>query len=204
MALMLRKACQPILDKYDMNAFHADIHASSKYLMLFTPCGKNFATVHGVLFGRLQPSKVEIDFATELLEDWIKRHVKVIEAYIDGLEKLQLSPKPTHEVKYMGAEIKVTYTQENEWNKETRQYTCVVTPSNITIVYNTRTYILDSKCALMNITNEKSMSYPWGKALELPAKILRAAQLQMDACLTYKRLETSVSDILSELNTCTD
>jgi len=89
MALLLRKACEPILSEADLDAYFADIDAQTKYLCLYTPCGKRFAIVHGVTFSRLHPTQAEIEYACDLLRDWCIRNQLLIDDYVDAFTILQ-------------------------------------------------------------------------------------------------------------------
>ena len=53
MALMLRKAANEALMAADLDPYHADLDRTTKEFKLYTPCGKTFATVSGVLFSSL-------------------------------------------------------------------------------------------------------------------------------------------------------
>ena len=97
MALLLRKACEPVLSDFDLDGFHADMDMH-KRLRLFTPCGKPFATVHGVRFSRIHPTQVEIDYATELLADWCTKNEKLISMYLEAFEVVQRLPEPREQL----------------------------------------------------------------------------------------------------------
>ena len=55
MSLLLRQACQPVLDEYGLGDYHTRI-SSNKYLAVVGPCGKSLFTISGIEFVRLQPS----------------------------------------------------------------------------------------------------------------------------------------------------
>jgi len=86
MSLMLRKQCQKQLDDAGLHNYHVDIQQNSyggqKNLVVVGECGQPFITLHGVSFAKLAPTRAEIDFADELLGDFLATHKLKIEEYI--------------------------------------------------------------------------------------------------------------------------
>jgi len=204
MALLLRKACQEILDHEDLNAFHADIHTTTKQLTLFTVCGKPFAPVHGVRFGKMSPTKAEIDFATELLSSWLHRNQLAIDTYIDGLEKLQLLGKPAIEIDIDNANIQITTASSCVRNLLTNTYDTILMPTGFNLNYNDNVFKFNADGLLMSVVFSKGVEGSWTTAMKIPAKILNAAQNHLYDRIVYGKLENSVNLVLSELNSCTD
>ena len=77
---MLRKACQDVLDIYQVDDLHASIDYHLK-LAIVSECGKPFVTIQGVEFNRQIPTKLEIEYAAELLDNFLATHISDISAY---------------------------------------------------------------------------------------------------------------------------
>jgi len=80
MSLMLRKSCQEVLDNYGISDLHASMDTYLK-LSIVSECGKPFVTIQGVEFTRQIPTKLEIDYATELLDNFLATHIEDIATY---------------------------------------------------------------------------------------------------------------------------
>lgn len=78
MSLILRQHCQPILDQYGLGDYHTRIN-NLKYLSIVGPCGKPLFSISGIEFVRNQPSIKEINFATQLLEEFCLTHKQDIQ-----------------------------------------------------------------------------------------------------------------------------
>jgi hypothetical protein len=205
MALMLRKACQPALNDADLDAFHADMD-NSKRLVLFTPCGKRFAVVHGITFGRYDVTKSEIEFTVELLGDWLLRNDKKIDTYIDAFTKQQQLVKPENEIFIGKTKIKISTKNTHERNPLTERYEHVVKPDGLTIHHEGVTFALDSKLNLMSISPDTKTrpTFPWAKDIVLTKDMLDAGVAQLTLCVEYRQCVETVQRILGELNSCTE
>ena len=82
MALMLRQACQPLLDERGFTSIHADIDDSTKNLVLYSPCRKQMGFVHGVVFASTRPTNAEIEYAVQLFTDWLNRNESSLDDYL--------------------------------------------------------------------------------------------------------------------------
>lgn len=80
MSLMLRKSCQEILDKYHIDDLHVSIDSRER-LAIVSECGKPFMTIQGIHFNRQQPTSAEIEYATELLDNFLLTHIADISLY---------------------------------------------------------------------------------------------------------------------------
>lgn len=141
MSLMLRKAAQPILDSANLDPYHIEINESNKHMELKTPCGKPFATVHGVVFSRMHPTNAEIEFAIELLQEWVNRNQQDFDRYHDALETVQKLENKTAE-KTIGAfkcEFKKDYDYINE--KKVWQYFARLENENLICFLNSKNHI---------------------------------------------------------------
>lgn len=82
MSLILRRTCQPILDKAGMQNFHIEMNEQQRVMEITTECGKSIVSVKGVNFSRKSPGKAEIEYAAELLEAFIMKYKKAILKYV--------------------------------------------------------------------------------------------------------------------------
>lgn len=86
MSLMLRKECQEVLDNNGFNEYHVAIAQidrwdKNKVMSIVGPCGKELFKIKGVAFNRLTPTKMEIEYAVELLADFFRMHKKDVQAF---------------------------------------------------------------------------------------------------------------------------
>lgn len=85
MSLILRKNCQEHLNSIGLTSFHVGINDNKK-LVIYTTCGKPFITVWGISFNRVSPTKDEIEYASELFNNFLIRHQQEIEDYINAYD----------------------------------------------------------------------------------------------------------------------
>lgn len=207
MALMLRQACTGTLSSFDLDAYHADIDSNTKHLCLYTPCGKRFATIHGVVFSRLHPTKAEIDYAVELLEQWCERNVTMINEYIDAFEILQRMEEPKAKFRVGDNRIEIARKQASQYNHEKRAHEYVYTVSGITIQDNYWTFCLDRNLGVKSITfhanDEENRPYqPLPVKFNLPKKLMEAALERAEELDTFYTAQEKVNTTLAELNSC--
>lgn len=88
MSLMLRKACQEILDNEGLSQYHAEIGPHRKELQIVTECGQPLVQIWGIRFNKLTPTGNEIEYATELLDAFISTHKKDIIKFITAKKNL--------------------------------------------------------------------------------------------------------------------
>ena len=113
MSLMLRKACQPILDESNLQNYHTEIDNDSgdRCLRIVGECGKPLMQINGINFSRAAPTKVEIEYATELLQAFLVKYKNKIDKYVTGLRKNGTEPTDKDVKTYIGyGSIEVAYT----------------------------------------------------------------------------------------------
>ena len=186
MALMLRKAAQPVLMAADLDLYHADLDRDTKEFKLYTPCGKTFAVISGVLFGNLQPTKAEIDYACELLEFWLLRNKLIIDKYIAAFTKLQLYTNLPDKRDDMKIIIP-------SWNQDNFR---------VSILHNGIKFVLNMAGELSSL--EWDDYIPITKSLKLPASKVGKALIFLTEHVDKKSCQDIVDNILSEMNTCKD
>ena len=82
MSLMLRKACQDVLNDNNLPNYHVRIDAS-KCLSIVGPCGKPLLTISGIVFSRTTPTAAEIEYAVELFYSFMEKHEIALNHYIE-------------------------------------------------------------------------------------------------------------------------
>lgn len=92
MSLMLRKACQEILDTNVLQNYHVDINVDTKQLDIVGECGRILVSIAGIKFVKLQPSRAEIEYAVELLNAFLVAHSSRIYTYLEALGKFNKKP----------------------------------------------------------------------------------------------------------------
>lgn len=193
MALLLRKAAAPVLAAADLDPYHADLDRVTKEFKLYTPCGKTFATVSGVLFSNLKPTQDEIAYAIELLEFWLLRNKAVIDTYIAAFTKLQMYGDL--DIKRDDMKIETTSKYDHTVGKHVHWRT-------VSIIHNDITYRLDSKGLLVNVSWKDSIAVT--TPLKLPAEKVNLAVAFLDEHDDLHAAKQTVDEILSEMNTCKD
>lgn len=193
MALMLRKAANEVLMAADLDPYHADLDRITKEFKLYTPCGKTFATVSGVLFSSLAPTKDEIAYAIELLEFWLLRNKAVIDTYIAAFTKLQMyGDLPTTR-----DDMKVDTIRKYDHNQNKQIVTLIVS-----VKHNDLTYYINTNGLFTDISWDGFISPT--TIIKLPAAKLTAAVAFLDEHLDQQAAQKTVDEILTEMNTCKD
>lgn len=80
MSLMLRKDCQPILNKVGLDMLHVGVE--DRTVVVKGVCGKTIVRVNGISFNSKTVTKAEIEYATELFNIFIDNHGKRLMAYV--------------------------------------------------------------------------------------------------------------------------
>jgi len=193
MALMLRKAAVPVLQAADLDPYHADLDRVTKEFKLYTPCGKTFATISGVLFASLAPTKDDIAYAIELLEFWLLRNKTVIDTYIAAFTKLQMYGDLSTEKDDMKVNTQSFYSQK--LGKHIQAMTVIVKHNDINYRFN-------ADGLLVSMSWEEAI--PVTTKMKLPAAKITAAVTFLDEHLDKRAAQTTVDEILAEMNTCKD
>ena len=102
-SILVRKHCQPVLDEAGYSMFFCTVGKAHRYddtpnLMIYTTCGQPFTPVHGVQFTKHKPTIAESEYSAVLLEDWLRRHKKDFDKYIDLYVKYHETEAPEKEL----------------------------------------------------------------------------------------------------------
>lgn len=94
MSLMLRKACQPLLDNVGLNNYHVSIDPPSKLLRIDGECGDTLAVVKGITFTRINPTNQEIEYAVELFDAFIIKYSAEITNLVTAIKTAKAYSNP--------------------------------------------------------------------------------------------------------------
>jgi len=92
MSLLLRNACQDVLDDAGLQNFHCSVSERGNYLTIVGECGELFVSITGVQFARTAPNAAEIPLAVDLLEAFLMKHKPDFDLYVKELKKFQALP----------------------------------------------------------------------------------------------------------------
>jgi hypothetical protein len=196
MALMLRKACQPLLNENDFDGLHADV-GTDNFLWIFTPCGRPLMPVHGVRFDRTAPTKQEVAYVPELLQNWLSKNKKQIDTFIDALAQKEKHELSKDDPRFKQFEISYTsgWDAKTQRQKEKRVTQVGVHENNLNWQLT-----LDGK--IFSVTWQDEHNPNSEKSLKLSTTLRNAAldfAQKVDDNLKY---ENELTEILSELNSC--
>jgi len=94
MSLMLRKACQSLLNNNRLGDYHVRVQEDKKYMEIVGPCGQPLFAISGIRFGKTNPSAAEISYAVELLEEFLLEHKTKIEKFFEAKAIYSKNPVP--------------------------------------------------------------------------------------------------------------
>ena len=95
MSLILRKTCQSVLDDNGLGQYHVDI-SQDKFLSIVGECGQPLVNISGISFHKFQPTRIEIDYAAELLDGFIGSHMEDIQNFIKQRDAFSKLTEPTY------------------------------------------------------------------------------------------------------------
>lgn len=188
MSLMLRKACQEILDENGLGRFHARINDSTKCLTISTECGKPLVTLAGIQFNRVQPSAAEIEFATELLDSAIAKYRNQFTAYLKVWAELQAMPEPDHD-NFTIQQVS-GYRQPAYWKVEYEQ------KNGASVQYTTKddAIVFSSTQTVSNPSRIKTHAFS--------EKEYQASLEALTEHKAYQKKQHEVNNLRNELNKC--
>lgn len=89
--LLLRQACQPVLDSYGLNDLHVTI--KDKTLTIVGGCGKPLVSIGGITFAKSSVSEKERTFAISLFEAFMSKHSAAIVKYVTEKKAFKALPE---------------------------------------------------------------------------------------------------------------
>ena len=119
MSLQLRQACQSSLDGIGLTKYHVSVRnerydKQRKSMLIVGECGKLLTEITGILFSRLNPTKIEITYAVELLEVFLVKHGADIKDFVKAINSKPIDPR--NDSYTSGAQI------EDHYKKDAIQY----------------------------------------------------------------------------------
>lgn len=202
-SILVRKFCQPVLDKAGYPMFHATVNDDRYHpnLVIYTTCGKPFVQVHGVRFSKRAPSVTECEYSGELLAQWMARHKQDFEEYVDAYTDFHSTTAPQGDVTYHNHSFRLANVDDT---------VLISIPHTITdekghphsVKFN----------AVLNMNNGKIFDVEWGACSftpkELAAKltlgkgVLKAATKFFNDHIEYRTMKKRFEEIRQKITTC--
>lgn len=190
MSLILRKDCQPLLDAAGLGDSHVQIN-SCKNLDIVGKCGQPLATVWGVSFTRKDPTRVEIEYCKELLEEYLAQYGKKVITYMKALRAFRaLDPVLQNTKDYEISTIQ-------EWRrKQGEQETITYTDHPLKITLSAKADVKP----VIQLTDDATIvncdEYRYNR------KAASLARAYLSKYLDYVKEGQKVEDLKQEMNTC--
>lgn len=93
--LLLRKACQPLLDGAGLKDLHVGVSPhGQRALSLVGKCGQTLVVIGGIAFSKNTITNKEREYATELFAKFLKQHAEVLSEYIKEKKAFSLLELP--------------------------------------------------------------------------------------------------------------
>ena len=188
MSLLLRNACQDVLDDAGLQNFHCSVSERGNFLTIVGECGELFVSITGVQFARTAPSAAEIPLAVDLLESFLMKHKPDFDLYVKELKIFQALPVIKRHTDIYSIGIS-GYSEDKTW------YCDIETgPYEIRIDENQEI----DRIKLISRSGEYSL-----QDLILPNKrAIKAGYDHMIAYLAYLDAEVLVKVLKSKLSSC--
>lgn len=188
MSLIVREKAQPLLDQAGFSMFHAamKINYNAPNLMLLrTVCGKQVAVIHGVEFSSANPSVKEIEFAVELLGDWLDRNSEKLSTYVDAWIKHEEMEAPPDELEGMKHKKYANEHSVHFYNEHGVEF-------------------IINQHGLYDVCwgRSKSLKGDWAEKLTVSPDTVKAAAMYLHQWLVYQKLADTVTRLHSELTAC--
>lgn len=90
--LLLRQACQPLLNELGLNDLHVTIQ--DKILTIVGSCGKPLVAIAGIQFSKNSASNAERDFAVGLFASFLATYGKEIQDFVTSKQAFLSHPEP--------------------------------------------------------------------------------------------------------------
>jgi len=200
MSLLLRKACQATLEGFGLGAYHVDVN-SAKSLSIVAECGKPLVSIHGIRFNRATPNEAEINYASELLDDFMGTHNNLLQDYLKkevALKKFKLPDSDLYD-----ADVDTTHVRNKGYVKVgTVEYVEGFFEHTISYFFEEE----DKKYTLKSSIDEDKLPKDFkigdlSKA-KCDAKLFNAAKKYLSHWVEQDRMENELSTLLSAVNEC--
>lgn len=190
MSLLLRQSCQNVLDGVKLTEYHVRIDDSTKTLVVSSTCGKPLFSIPGIQFASLRPTRVEIDYAVELLDTFVLTHADSITAYLKAYHAFNKLTPVLREDK--DSDIKIEggyYTAKN-------QTIVYFLDNEFKFKYNSETNYTLFVGAPDSTTAEMVTKF------KLDKNKLKAAKKYLADFSSYSNSKQALEDLLNKLATC--
>lgn len=199
MSIMLRKACQDTLEQFGLGSYHVDLN-SAKSLSIVAECGKPLVSIHGIRFNRTIPNAEEIEYAAELLDNFMGTHNNLLQDYLKKEATLKKYKLPDSDV--YAADVGNEYVRGAGHSKVgTVEYSEGFFDHKLTYhfekdgKYTFKTTIdddaLDDKFSIESLTKAKC-----------DKKLFNDAKKYLGKYIEKDSMEDELSSLLAEVNEC--
>jgi len=201
MSLILRKQCQDALDTFGLTKYHVQIQEQGKHLAIVGECGKPLIHIFGIRFTRLVPSGIEIDYATDLFDNFLGIHGGMIKEYI-------IKAKAFKKVKKVKDRIDQVYIDDNtDYDSDLQEH--IIKSYDIQIkdglaVFNYRSNPKGDNVRFRNGMVQSHQSVTLEKLTNFKANktLLAKAKKHLKAYIKYENTFKEMEELKEKLNQC--
>jgi hypothetical protein len=107
MSILLRKQCQPHLDKIGLDLLHVAVN--NKVLTIEGECGQTLVLINGIQFQTSQPKTKELEYAEELFIKFLHKHKELLVSLIAKKRAFKLLKAPELPENYKTSYTDIVY-----------------------------------------------------------------------------------------------
>lgn len=189
MSLLLRNACQPVLDNAGLQDFHCGVSDTGNYLTILGECGQLFVSISGVQFARTAPSKEEIPLAVDLLDAFLIKHKPDFDMYIAELAKFNALPVVEGDTD--------AFSVGTEGYRNTQKYYCEIETYPFMIKITEA-----GDVRLVNLISRKNSYTIQDIDVKVDVKKVKAGYAHMQAYKKYQENKKTINELKSKLSSC--
>lgn len=125
--LLLRQACQPLLNELGLSDLHVTIQ--DKTLTVVGYCGKPIVAISGIQFSKNSVSNAERDFAVSLFQQFLVAYGKELKDFVTAKQEFLSSPEPElptgAKSYYLASSMNDSYIEFKPFGEETSSSACI-------------------------------------------------------------------------------
>jgi len=193
MSLLLRKQCQPVLDKVGLPDHHVAVNQSN-LLEIRCECGRPFVSVAGIRFNRQTPSKDELAYAAELFAKYMDSHKAILLAYHAKEEAFKQKPEVV-----LPENLQAYSTQYGTITSPIRRCEWKVDNYTLSFLYSFVTKDFDSKITLKI---DKSFTWDELKKFKVNDKMLKGITTILNEYIEYTEERDALNQEKMNLSIC--
>lgn len=125
--LLLRQACQPLLNELGLSELHVTIQ--DKTLTVVGSCGKPLVAISGIQFSKNSASNAERDFAVSLFQQFLIAYGKELKDFVTAKQEFLSSPEPQlpegAKSYYLSSSMNDSYIEFEPFGETTSSSACI-------------------------------------------------------------------------------